>query len=397
VRSVLAPGIACSPDTSVRKYMTRRSFAQHLLQAGACLTTLPGSAFAAASSGGDDLRYARRVATIIGNAGYRYVDRLRNPTRDAALIGASLQALQFNLTGNGPLFDLTRSGIEQGIAEFGRSIQGADIALLYYAGHGVEINGSNWLVPVDAHPTEISDVHRQMIAADSIVQQMNSAGTRFNVLVLDACRDNPFPPLRGLNGLAPMRASPGTIVAFSTQPGQVALDGDGQNSPYAKALNFSMRMQGVELQRTFNTAGALVARWTNEQQLPWTSSTPILGEFYFSGNARSAIKTRFLLFWDFNSVEITPIGMRIVEEAADTVLSAHAATVEVNGYDDAASSLVEGSKSQQRATTVAAALVRLGVPPQKITARGLGAAIPFVAVVPEVREPQNRRVEILLR
>ncbi len=226
----------------------------------------------------------RRVALVIGNAAYAHIDRLANAGNDATLIADTLQHLGFTVIGGGARRDLDKPHFEQLVQEFGRQIQGADVALFYYAGHGVQVQGNNWLLPVDANPTRLQDIDFQMVDAGLVLKQMDGAGTRLNLLILDACRNNPFANLgtRGVTGgLAQMRAPEGTLISFATQPGNVAADGSGPNGPYAVALAAAMRQPGLDIFRLFNQVGLTVKRETQGAQQPWVSSSPIDGDFFF--------------------------------------------------------------------------------------------------------------------
>jgi TPR repeat protein len=225
----------------------------------------------------------KRVALVIGNSAYQNVTRLDNPKNDAALIADTMRRLGFALVGGGPQLDLDKAGLDRAVQNFGQLIQGADVALFYYAGHGVQVNGSNFLVPVNANPTREADVDFQMVDVNVVLRQMQGSGTKLNLVVLDACRNNPFGG-RGLRategGLAQMRAPEGTLISYATQPGSVAQDGDG-NSPYTKALASTVRRAGLDIFQTFNQVGLSVKRATGGSQQPWVSSSPIDGEFYF--------------------------------------------------------------------------------------------------------------------
>ncbi len=225
----------------------------------------------------------KRVALVIGNSAYQNVTRLDNPKNDAALIADTMRGLGFALVGGGPQLDLDKAGLDRAVQNFGQLIQGADVALFYYAGHGVQVNGSNFLVPVNANPTREADVDFQMVDVNVVLRQMQGSGTKLNLVVLDACRNNPFGG-RGLRategGLAQMRAPEGTLISYATQPGSVAQDGDG-NSPYTKALASTVRRAGLDIFQTFNQVGLSVKRATGGSQQPWVSSSPIDGEFYF--------------------------------------------------------------------------------------------------------------------
>ena len=227
----------------------------------------------------------RRVALVIGNGQYRNVDRLPNSTNDARLIADTLRSLGFTLVGGGPLVDLDRARMGQAVQDFGKALAGAEAGLFYYSGHGLQVQGVNWLVPVDANPTRPQDLDFQMIDADLVLRQMDGAGTKLNLVLLDACRNNPFANrgLRSLqSGLAEMRAPEGTLISYATQPGNVAADGVGVNSPYTTALAASMRQPGIDIFRTFNQVGLQVKRSTGGAQQPWVSSSPIDGDFFFT-------------------------------------------------------------------------------------------------------------------
>ncbi len=227
----------------------------------------------------------RRVALVIGNAAYAHVERLENSGNDATLIANTLRELGFTLIGGGAQRDLDKAHFEQAVQQFGQQIQGADVALFYYAGHGVQVSGTNWLLPVDANPQRVQDVDFQMVDADLVLKQMDGAGTRLNIVILDACRNNPFAGLgtRGVaGGLAEMRAPQGTLVSFATQPGNVAADGSGPDGPFATALAKTMRRPGLDIFQLFNDVGLTVKRDTGGAQQPWVSSSPIDGDFYFT-------------------------------------------------------------------------------------------------------------------
>lgn len=228
----------------------------------------------------------RRVALVIGNSAYRSVSPLDNPSRDARLIADTLRRLHFSVVGGGALNDLDRAGLERAVQEFGTQLAGADVGLFYFAGHGVQVRGANYLVPVDSNPAREADVDFQMLDANLVLRQMEAAATRLNLVILDACRNNPFVPrgLRALDrGLAQMQAPEGTLISFATQPGSVAQDGANGHSPFATALAQAMLRPGLGLFDTFNDVGLAVQRATGGAQQPWLSSSPIAGTFYFAG------------------------------------------------------------------------------------------------------------------
>ncbi len=226
----------------------------------------------------------RRVALVIGNSAYQNVARLDNPRNDASLMAGTLASLGFTLVGGGAQLDLDKASLDNAVQSFGRLIQGVDVALFYYAGHGVQVNGANYLVPVNANATREADVDFQMLDINLVLRQMQGSGTRLNMVILDACRNNPFGG-RGLRsadgGLAQMRAPEGTLISYATQPGSVAQDGNDGHSPYTKALAATVREPGLDIFDTFNQVGLTVKRATGGAQQPWVSSSPIDGKFYF--------------------------------------------------------------------------------------------------------------------
>ena len=228
----------------------------------------------------------RRVALVVGNSGYTHVEALANPASDARLMANTLRAAGFQLIGDGARIDLTKQQFDRAIQEFGRALRGAEVALFYYAGHGMQVREVNWLVPTDARPVSVSDLDFQMIDANLILRQMEQGGARLNLLILDACRNNPF-ALRGTRGgrpgLAEMRAPEGTLISYATEPGNVASDGGAGNSPYTTALAEAIHQPGLDVFQVFNRVGLAVKQVTGGQQVPWLASSPLAGSFYFFG------------------------------------------------------------------------------------------------------------------
>lgn len=228
----------------------------------------------------------KRVALVVGNAAYKNVSVLENPANDARLMAETLSALGFSLVGSKAHTDLDKAGFDRAVQEFGAQLLGANVGLFYYAGHGIQVRGSNYLVPVGANPAREADIDFQMLDTNVVLRQMESAGTRLNLVILDACRNNPFGGrgLRSSNaGLAQIQAPEGTLISFATQPGSVALDGNDGNSPYTKALARTIRRGGLDIFQTFNEVGLAVKQATAGSQQPWVSSSPISGSFYFAG------------------------------------------------------------------------------------------------------------------
>jgi uncharacterized caspase-like protein len=183
-----------------------------------------------------------RVALVIGNGAYRNVPRLTNPVNDAADVATALKAVGFETI---VATDLDRSGMDETAIRFARAAQNADIALLYYSGHALQFGGVNYLAPIDTQLKDVADL-RRLVRLDDIVVDLQQA-KNLRILVLDACRDNPFANelRRSLGssravslqrGLAKLDNAQGMIVAYATQAGQTAEDGDGRNSPYTRAF-----------------------------------------------------------------------------------------------------------------------------------------------------------------
>src|SRR3984957_14427581 len=226
----------------------------------------------------------KRVALVVGNSAYQNVTPLDNPSKDAGLMADTLTQLGFTLGGGRAPLDLDKTAMDNAVQNFGRQVQGADVALFYYAGHGVQVAGSNYLVPVNANPTREADIDFQMVDVNLVLRQMQGSGTRLNLVILDACRNNPFGArsLRSSDGgLAQMRAPEGTLISYATQPGSVAQDGSDGHSPYTKALATTIKQAGLDIFQTFNQVGLAVKRQTGGSQQPWVSSSPIDGSFYF--------------------------------------------------------------------------------------------------------------------
>lgn len=249
----------------------------------------------------------RRVALVLGNSAYRFAPALPNPVNDAKAIAASLRDAGFEMIGGGAQLDLDKAGTERAIRDFGARLAGADVGLFFYAGHGVQMRGTNYLLPVSANLTKEADVRYELIDIGLVLDEMTLAESRLNIVILDACRNNPFGG-RGLravsSGLAQMQAPAGTIIAYATQPGAVAADGEGANSPYTGALANALLTPGETVLDVFNDVGVTVKKSTGGVQQPWISTSPIEGRFYFLGPTTvvtppaAAAADKDMAFWD---------------------------------------------------------------------------------------------------
>ena len=224
----------------------------------------------------------KRVALIIGNSNYVSVTKLINPENDAKLMAESLEAVGFEVN---MVIDADQKAMKRAMLQFGRRLKDdATTGLFYFAGHGVQVNGKNYLIPIDANIAAEDEIDLEGVDVNDFLAVMNDANSAVNIVVLDACRNNPYArSFRSATqgGLAPVRAPKGTFIAYATAPGDVALDGDGsRNSPYTAALSQALSEPGLTLETVFKRTRAKVLEVTNEQQVPWETSS-ITGEFRF--------------------------------------------------------------------------------------------------------------------
>jgi hypothetical protein len=226
---------------------------------------------------------ATRIALVIGNGAYPNIGELANPSNDARLMADTLRQLGFEVIEK---INVSQKPMKKAIKAFGNRLNRAGkdaVGLFYYAGHGVQVNGENYLIPVNVEIIDEADVDIEAVGMRAILQNMAYAGNDMNIIVMDACRNNPFK--RGFRsasrGLARMDASKGTLIAYATAPGDVALDGKGENSPYTEALTANMLKPGVTIERMFKDVRNAVVETTKSAQIPWESSSLTGGDFFF--------------------------------------------------------------------------------------------------------------------
>lgn len=229
----------------------------------------------------------KRVALVIGNGKYQHSSRLPNPGNDAADVAGALRGLGFEVVEGR---DLDRRGMDDAIRQFARQLNGAGLAILFYSGHGLQVNGKNFLLPVDGKIEKVADLSLDAVDVQRIIEQME-AEKRVNLIFLDACRDNPLTRslARSLvgatrsatiaEGLAPVQSAAGTLIAYATQPDNVALDGDGRNSPFTTALLKYMTTPGLEIEMMMKQVRLDVIAATKEKQVPWGHSS-LVGNVY---------------------------------------------------------------------------------------------------------------------
>ena len=231
----------------------------------------------------------RRVAFVVGNGAYKNVAPLPNPPIDARAMASVLRNVGFDVVEG---TNLSRDSMTQKLLEFGKKAQDADVALFFYAGHGIAINGTNYLLPVDADIKSEMDVKLGSAINIDVTLDQTMSDAKVKLVLLDACRDNPFAAKirsaatsRSVNvqsGLAEMKSSEGTLIAFATGPGQTALDGqEGTNSPFTRALVANIAKPGVEIQQAMTQVRAQVNEETNKGQLPW-GHTNLIGPVYLN-------------------------------------------------------------------------------------------------------------------
>jgi uncharacterized caspase-like protein len=233
---------------------------------------------------------ADRVALVIGNGKYINANTLPNPPNDARAMAKALSNIGFDVSFGE---DLDHTGMERLVRDFLRKSASAKIALIFYAGHGLQVEGRNYLVPIDAKLEAASDLNYETVKLDDILDSLNADPSRANIIILDACRDNPlartFAAHLGASrsaavstGLAAYSTvGSGTLIAFSTAPGQVALDGDGANSPFTEGLLKYLATPGLEVRQMLTRVRDDVARATHDRQLPWDNSS-LRGDVYLA-------------------------------------------------------------------------------------------------------------------
>jgi hypothetical protein len=229
----------------------------------------------------------KRVALVIGNSAYKHTAKLANPRHDAEDVSAVLKNRGFEVLVG---LDLDKAALDRKVREFADVLQGAKVGVFFYGGHGLQVGGQNYLVPVDAELSTVSALDFEMVRLELVHRTMEREA-QTNIVFLDACRDNPL--ARNLaramgtrsvevgRGLAPVESGIGTLISFSTQPGNVALDGTGRNSPFAGALVKHISTSTDDLSAILISVRNEVIKETHGKQVPWEHSS-LTGRFYFA-------------------------------------------------------------------------------------------------------------------
>jgi hypothetical protein len=220
----------------------------------------------------------KRVALVIGNARYES-GPLRNPVNDATLVSARLREMGFEVISR---TDVNLQQMSAAVREFSRKINNGAIGLFYYAGHGMQVAGRNFLIPIGAQIEAEGDVVLESLDLNSVLEQMGRANNRLNIVILDACRNNPFARSfrSAAQGLAQVNAPAGTFIAYATAPGQTASDGKGKNGLYTEELVANMRVSGLPIEEVFKRVRVQVRQKSNGLQIPWDASS-LEGAFSF--------------------------------------------------------------------------------------------------------------------
>jgi uncharacterized caspase-like protein len=239
------------------------------------------------AAGAEDKSSDARVALIVGNGDYKSAP-LKNPVNDARSVARALKGLGFEVLLEE---NVSHQGFMQALRKFADRLRDTGgVGLFYYAGHGMQVKGSNYLIPVDSAIQTEDEVRYMALDANQVLDKMEQAGNRLNIVILDACRDNPFArSFRSKQGgLAQMDAPSGMLIAFATAPGSVAYDGDGDNGVYTKHLLRTLTIPGLPVELVLKRVREQVARDTDQKQIPWESSS-LLGDFYFNAAAAPAV------------------------------------------------------------------------------------------------------------
>ena len=230
----------------------------------------------------------RRTALVIGNSDYKLISPLRNPVNDARAMARVLRDLGFEVIAKE---NLDRYEMRKVIRDFGRKLGQGGVGLFYYAGHGIEVGGENFMIPLNAPIQFEDDVDVEAVSVNLLLAKMASAANRLNIVILDACRNNPYARSfrSSASGLATMDAPSGTYIAYAAAPGRVAMDGEGNNGLYTGELLKALPLPGLKIEDTFKRVRVAVQDKSGAQQVPWESSS-LTGDFYFNLNVSVTVE-----------------------------------------------------------------------------------------------------------
>jgi len=255
----------------------------------ACLAR-PVPAFSAPTGKPDQARDLRRTAFVIGNSDYRHVQKLLNPSRDAKAIAATLSRIGFDVT---TVIDGDKATLANALSRFSKDSAGSDIALFFFAGHGIQVDGENYFLPVSTRADMGDAVIHDALSLNEVRRQLRKASPGLTIFLLDACRDNPFgasakrrpwgtrEPVVLRPGLAQVQSAAGMLIAYATQPGRLAYDGMREHSPFTASLLRHLEEPSLEIRLMLGRVREDVVLHTDGAQIPWVEEA-VLGEFYFS-------------------------------------------------------------------------------------------------------------------
>lgn len=308
--------------------MFRKGFASFVAAAAATAVLWVGSASAQIHTASLDSSVPalaaasseNRIALVIGNSAYTNNKPLNNPANDAQAVSRLLNTASFEVV---MAFDLTRDVMKQTVQEFAARIneKGPNtVALVYYAGHGMQVDGENYLVPVDAKLDTGTDLVENGVKLADLMGALEAVPSKMRIVILDACRNNPFAASgdAGGKGLAIVDAPSGSIVAYSTAPGTEALDGLGRHSPYAAAFMRTMKQPNMPIEQVFKRVRLLVHESTDSKQTPWESSSLTSDFVFFTNGTNDAVPAP--AFAPIK-VAVADLGSRPVREAYEVVVA----------------------------------------------------------------------------
>ena len=261
-----------------------------------------------------------RTALVIGNSKYTHISPLINPANDAKDITKALIKTGFKVD---LVLDADYDQMDQAITRFGDQIQKGGAGLFYFAGHGIRVNGKNYLIPIGSNISRKRHVRTKAISVEDILIEMEQANNDFNMLILDACRDNPLPRSFSRNvksGLAQINPPKGTLVAFATAAGDIAMDGDGRNSPFAKHLLKNINTPNLHVETMFRKVSAGVQKETQGKQVPWRQSS-FTGDFYFVTGDGSIIEKNPIISKSVQTVLLGKVIIKTNPEGAKIYLN----------------------------------------------------------------------------
>ncbi|MFN7194774.1 MAG: caspase domain-containing protein [Rhodospirillales bacterium] len=307
---------------------------------------------------------SKKVALVIGNGAYAEAP-LRNPTNDARAIAATLRSQGFEVLLKE---NATKVQMNEIVADFGEKLAEGDTALFFFAGHGMQVQGRNYLIPVDARITSEPRVRLETLDVDAVLDQMAAARARVSLVILDACRNNPFERrFRSVSGgLAQINAPEGTMVAYATAPGRVAADGEGANGLYTQELLRAMRQPGLKVEDIFKQVRINVSRASNGAQTPWEASS-LTGDFYFQAalpvaaaapaaaptTATTFAPDREAMFWDSVKASTDPAELKAYLDAFPNGTFAPLATARIRSIENSRQQAVANPRVSAQAAAPA--------------------------------------------